>query len=426
MSKKDSKMATSQEQTTSEEMLALKNLRKSKRISFTNRLKHLKETLEKPSSTKDDIKVALNLMTNSWVAETLLQEQITEKLASSNPRELDAEVEQYEEREREYVKAKVMAEKAINDNDTSASAAGGQVTELATALWLQNQYESKIKPFHGTYKEWPSWIGSFLETVDSQPLSDTDKNNILRNCLKGPAKDVAAAFQDLGSTYKTLLEALKKKYDKPLDIMSDLVEELVEFPPCSKDVAKNLKKLTNTLKNCLSVFEIYGCEASKHPEVIVPIVRSKFPSKIRGAWSKATREYRLEDQKDLMEKFIDFLDEQCTIEAAQAAAYKGKGQPKREGPVKKKYKAFVTQANQGKVTSEKKRVTCMLCEEEHMAKDCNKTMSPKERYDIVVKKKGCTRCLTPFHSAGSCKSPNICKVNGCERPHHPMLHFARD
>ena len=36
-----------------------------------------------------------------------------------------------------------------------------------------------------------------MENVESQPLSDTDKNNILRNCLKGPAKDVAAAFRDL-------------------------------------------------------------------------------------------------------------------------------------------------------------------------------------------------------------------------------------
>ena len=263
---------------------ALKNLRKSKRISFTNRLKHLKEILGHLKGTKDDILVALNLMNNAWEAEVEAQGQILQQLALSDLKDLNSEAEQHEER------AKVEAERAIQTNDNGSASAPGQVTELATTLRLQNQYESKIKPFNGTYKEWPSWIGSFMENVESQPLSDTDKNNILRNCLKGPVKDVAAAFRDLGSTYKTLLEALKKEYYKPLDIMSDLVDELVQFTPCNKEVAENLTKLTNTLNSCLSVFEIYGCEASKHPEAIISIVRSKFPSKTRGAWSKATRE----------------------------------------------------------------------------------------------------------------------------------------
>ena len=44
------------------------------------------------------------------------------------------------------------------------------------------------------------------------------------------------------STYKTLLEALKKEYDKPLDIMSDLVEELVQFPPCNKGCCREFKE----------------------------------------------------------------------------------------------------------------------------------------------------------------------------------------
>ena len=353
---------------------ALKNLRKSKRISFTNRLKHLKEILGHPKGTKDDILVALNLMNNAWEAEVEAQGQILQQLALSDLKDLNSEAEQHEEREREYMRAKVEADRAIQTDDNGSASAPGQVTELATALRLQNQYESKIKPFNGTYKEWPSWIGSFMENLESQPSSDTDKNNILRNCLKGPAKDVAAAFRDLGSTYKTLLKALKKEYYKPLDIMSDLVEELVQFPPCNKDVAENLTKVTNTLKSCFSVFEIYGCEASKHPEVIISIVRSTFPSKTRGAWSKATREYKLEDRKDLMNKFIDFLDEKCTIAAAQAAAYKSKLQVKREEPSKKKSMAFVSQGKEEKAASnvplEKKKVTCMLCDEDHLAKAC--------------------------------------------------------
>ena len=406
-------------QNSEKEIAGLKNLRKGKRISFTSRLKRLQAELEKPEIDKDSIQVALNLLKSTWAAELQVQEQLINALAFADPNEMTTETEFYENRELEYEKAKVAAEKVLN------GANGGQVTELTTALRLQNQYESKVKPFNRTYKEWPSWIGSFKENVDSQPLSDTDKNNILRHCLKGPAKDVAAAFRDLGSTYKALLAALEKEYNKPLDIMSDLVEELVQFPPITKEVADNLKKLTNTLKSCLSVFEIYGCEASKLPEVIVSIVRSKFPSKTRGAWSKETKDYKLEDQKDLMKKFLDFLDMQCTIEAAQAAAYKSKEQPKRDEPSKKKSMAFVGQGKGGS-PPDKKKVSCLLCEEEHFAKDCKKSMSPKERFDIVYKKKGCTRCLTPYHTSGACRSSIVCRVNGCEKPHHPMLHFAKE
>ena len=113
-------------------------------------------------------------------------------------------------REHEYIRAKVEAERAIQTNDNGSASAPGQVKDLATALKLQNQYESKIKPFNGTYKEWPSWIGSFMENVESQPLSDTDKNNILRNCLKGPAKDVAAAFRDLGLLTRLFLRLSRR------------------------------------------------------------------------------------------------------------------------------------------------------------------------------------------------------------------------
>ena len=80
-----------------------------------------------------------------------------------------------------------------------------------------------------------------------------------------------------------------------------------------------------------------------------------------------------------MNRFIDFLDEKCTIAAAQAAAYKSKLQVKREEPSKKKSMAFVSQGKEEKVASkvplEKKKVTCMLCDEDHPAKACKKDLS---------------------------------------------------
>ena len=77
---------------------ALKNLRKSKRISFTNGLKQLKEILGHPRGTKDDILVALNLINNAWEAEVEAQGQILQQLALSDLKDLNSEAEQHEER----------------------------------------------------------------------------------------------------------------------------------------------------------------------------------------------------------------------------------------------------------------------------------------------------------------------------------------
>ena len=66
------------------------------------------------------------------------------------------------------------------------------------------------------------------------------------------------------------------------------------------------------------------------------------------------------------------------IAAAQAEAYKSKLQVKREEPSKKKSMGFVSQGKEEKAASkvplEKKKVTGMLCDEDHPAKACKKDL----------------------------------------------------
>jgi len=117
--------------------------------------------------------------------------------------------------------------------------------------------------------------------------------------------------------------------------------------------------------------------------------------------------------------------------------------PKRKSPAKK------DAANPDKVAKTPKRVTtqqaqqkpkqnteagavsqnnkrCPLCEAEHYLPLCPtfRKMDTKARFILAKKIKFCYHCISGVHRVRSCKfnRNKLCKVEGCVRYHHPLLH----
>ena len=53
-------------------------------------------------------------------------------------------------------------------------------------------------------------------------------------------------------------------------------------------------------------------------------------------------------------------------------------------------------------------------------------MDARERYEAVRSSKSCFRCLSTGHSARNCRRMFKCRINGCDQPHHDLLHEAYD
>ena len=70
---------------------------------------------------------------------------------------------------------------------------------------------------------------------------------------------------------------------------------------------------------------------------------------------------------------------------------------------------------------------CPMCRQAHRLYQCEtfKSKSPKERNDFVKQHKICFNCISSsLHNSKKCKSLIRCKVQGCGKAHHTLLHFT--
>ena len=70
-------------------------------------------------------------------------------------------------------------------------------------------------------------------------------------------------------------------------------------------------------------------------------------------------------------------------------------------------------------------IKCMRCSQSHPLYRCDafKSKSVEQRREFVFKKNICFNCVNSRdHLAKSCTSTNRCKVPGCGKPHHSLLH----
>ncbi|XP_070068053.1 uncharacterized protein [Drosophila takahashii] len=90
-----------------------------------------------------------------------------------------------------------------------------------------------LPSFDGNHKDYKNFISSFLQLVNREQISNIDKFNHLRNCLKGPALEAVAAFPVTGENYAKALERLKDRYDKPALIFVETIAPIFKLPPAA-------------------------------------------------------------------------------------------------------------------------------------------------------------------------------------------------
>ena len=53
-------------------------------------------------------------------------------------------------------------------------------------------------------------------------------------------------------------------------------------------------------------------------------------------------------------------------------------------------------------------------------------MTVKERADTIKAARRCFNCLRTGHMVRDCKSQYACRIEGCQRRHHTILHFPTE
>ena len=280
-------------------------------------------------------------------------------------------------------------------------------------------------PIHkGDIMEWSTFWQKFSDAVDSKShLSDTTKLTYLRQAVQDPAVQVMLNSPTEGpDTYKQLVKALHKRYERTKKIHRDLVQRLMNMTD-AKNTSTDLRKLVDEATAYIGSIKQTGHFTLE--TFLTSMLYSRLPYKVRLDWDDHHTEEKVVAPYSKLLEFVSnraysLADNQPTLNKADT--------PEKRTPraSEKKSNSYPKRSNIHVATpAPTYKWDCLFCKpEKHPLYLCPKwqSYSVQHRLTLVQQKKLCHNCLAVGHSSDNCRSYYKCKE--CQQSHHTTLHQA--
>lgn len=256
--------------------------------------------------------------------------------------------------------------------------------------------------FSGKIEEYASFKVQFKNLIDqNQLLSDIDKLYYLRGALRDEAKGI----QTLDDSYKSLFEALDKRYDNKRLVIDTHIKAILSFEPIKHESEKELRNLADCIKRNLRALSVLKLERDDlSSAILLNVLLNKLDKDTRKFYEASLTNNEIPDFDD----FVLFLERRAQILSTITRGSKPN--------FSDKSKTFL-------VKSKALSKSCQLCQMQHPIYQCSKfkDMKLEERYDFCKQNKICMKCLSHPYEKNACQSKGACKI--CQRAnHHTLLH----
>jgi hypothetical protein len=315
-------------------------------------------------------------------------------------------------------------EDAVNKSNSSIAATSrshttGDVTNRGPISSLLQLAPIDIKPFSGHYTEWLPFFNTFRALVHDDPRyqnRNLEKLHQLRNCLRGEALEVIQALPISAENYETALSSLRSQFENKRLIVQHHVNNLFNLPQVSKDSARSLRLLVNTVNTNLDALNSLDINTTSWDPLLIHIITSRLDSLSRHKWEESLKTTEPPSKAQL----ITHLTQRCNLlEALEINKNLSKTVPTtrdndQKAGNKNSTKSFAVQDN-------KVNFSCYFCEKSHSLYNCPGflRLHIADRESQVKRMKLCKNCLRPSHEAKDCKSAS-CKL--CHQKHNTLLH----
>ncbi|XP_062704274.1 uncharacterized protein LOC115255965 [Aedes albopictus] len=246
----------------------------------------------------------------------------------------------------------------------------------------------------------------------------------LRNSLIGEAKEKIDQQVVNNNDYNMAWKILTDAYEDRRLIMDTHIDALLDNPKVSKDNrGKSISNMVEISVKHTDALKSHGYPVDGLSELIlVNVLYKKLDGDTQEQWeSKLLGSGQMPD----FTVFMDFLKEkgrvlQRTTRFQQQAFQQSSAPGKLRQPAMQKQSAPFASKSFIQTIKE----TCPCCKEEHSIYKCTKfqELNTEERKSIAMKSMLCYNCLKSKHRVADCPSDQGCKIQGCGRRHHSMLH----
>lgn len=327
-----------------------------------------------------------------------------------------------------------------NTIDITQLAAAFAMAARSAAAPVNARYVGELPYFNGSHTDWLAFRAAYLET--STQLSAAENSARIRRALKGKAREAVDSLLIANAPAEEIIKTLENRFGRPDSIAITELEKLHHLPRLT-DSPRDICTFANKIKNCVATLQLLAKNQYLfNPQIIKELMEKLTPS-VRYRWFDFAAERRTTEMKTDPELvlFSEFMDR----EADRCAQYASPEQvaPEASTAPPRRYRALATQDKkdetcedrrnkiedrintENRAKTENRRFPCSVCKkEEHRPTDCPKmkTADNSDRWKIAKEANLCYRCLQYRNRTHRCKA-RACGKEGCERTHHPLLHF---
>ena len=245
--------------------------------------------------------------------------------------------------------------------------------------------------------------------------------------LEGPALIAVQRYEPLPGGLARALKTLEDRFGQPFQVVRASVESLTKGPVIQANDKESLQQYADMAQVTYDTLESVGYLSEMNTDNLEKVIM-RLPKWMQGKFAERLK--RLESEGHMMPTFkdiVDFLKERAFV---LNHPFFSRGSGENVSP-KVKFRIKPPQVNPKvpvyvNMTSVRGEY-CPMCRQAHRLYQCEtfKSKSPKKRNDFVKQHKICFNCISSsLHNSKKCKSLIRCKVQGCGKAHHTLLHFT--
>ncbi|KAJ0172877.1 hypothetical protein K1T71_011053 [Dendrolimus kikuchii] len=307
--------------------------------------------------------------------------------------------------------------------------------KLASTAHIQHSTpQLDVPTFTGRYTQWPTFCDLYSQSIhNNNLLTKCQKMQHLKGKLKGEAERLIQHLYISNENYDTAWELLTHRYNNPILLFTNHIENFLNQPNIQKQTANEIKRLYDITGESIHGIQNLGIDTSTWDTILVHLICKKLDQATYDDYKVARKSPR---ELPTLAELMDFLESKfIALEPLRQRERSYSSPPNKhsniyqqpKGSYKPTYQKYQPKENHQRREFQSSATgyvcNCPYCNNKHVLYKCGKflKLTPDAKLRSISQLQVCRNCLYK-HIDNKCNSTKTCKICHCK--HSTILHDA--